>query len=61
MVARTGDLRLPPPGGDVIGRRRVDTHILAIRCLGAQAEFDRTNRVFVFSAKKLTRSRYFAG
>ncbi len=53
MVARTGDLTLPPPGGDVIGRRRVDTHILAIRALGAQAEYDRTNRVFVFSAKKL--------
>ena len=53
MVARTGDLRLPPPGGDVIGRRRVDTHILAIRSLGAQAEFDRANRIFVFSANKL--------
>jgi UDP-N-acetylglucosamine 1-carboxyvinyltransferase len=54
MVARTGDLRLPPPGGDVIGRRRVDTHILAIRSLGARADFDRANRVFVFKAKKLT-------
>jgi UDP-N-acetylglucosamine 1-carboxyvinyltransferase len=54
MVARTGDLRLPPPGGDVIGRRRVDTHILAIRSLGASAYFDRANRVFRFSAKKLT-------
>src|SRR4030066_600539 len=53
MVARTGDLRLPPPGGDVIGRRRVDTHILAIRALGAQAEYDRSNRVFAFSSKKL--------
>jgi UDP-N-acetylglucosamine 1-carboxyvinyltransferase len=53
MVARTGDLRLPPPGGDVIGRRRVDTHILAIKALGAQADFDRANRVFVFSANKL--------
>ena len=53
MVARTGGLRLPPPGGDVIGRRRVDTHILAIRSLGAHAEFDRANRVFIFSAKKL--------
>ncbi len=53
MVARTGELRLPPPGGDVIGRRRVDTHILAIRSLGAEADYDRTNRVFVFSAKKL--------
>ncbi len=53
MVARAGDFRLPPPGGDVIGRRRVDTHILAIRALGAQAEYDRANRVFIFSAKKL--------
>ncbi len=53
MVARAGDFKLPPPGGDVIGRRRVDTHILAIRALGAQAEFDRANRVFKFSAKKL--------
>jgi UDP-N-acetylglucosamine 1-carboxyvinyltransferase len=53
LIARTGDLRLPPPGGDVIGRRRVDTHILAIRSLGAQANFDRANRVFTFSAKKL--------
>jgi UDP-N-acetylglucosamine 1-carboxyvinyltransferase len=53
MVARMGDLRLPPPGGDVIGRRRVDTHILAIRALGAQVDFDRSNRVFVFAAKGL--------
>jgi UDP-N-acetylglucosamine 1-carboxyvinyltransferase len=53
MVARTGELQLPPPGGDVIGRRRVDTHILAIRSLGAYAEFDRTNRVFDFKAKYL--------
>jgi UDP-N-acetylglucosamine 1-carboxyvinyltransferase len=53
MVARTHDFKLPPPGGDVIGRRRVDTHILAIRALGAQAEFDRANRVFTFSACKL--------
>jgi UDP-N-acetylglucosamine 1-carboxyvinyltransferase len=53
MVARTGELRLPPPGGDVIGRRRVDTHILAIKALGAHADFDRTNRAFVFSAKRL--------
>lgn len=53
MVARMGDFKLPPPGGDVIGRRRVDTHILAIRALGAQAEFDRANRVFKFSANRL--------
>ncbi|HEX2209194.1 MAG TPA: UDP-N-acetylglucosamine 1-carboxyvinyltransferase [Longimicrobium sp.] len=36
MLARTGGMQLPPPGGDVIGRRRVDTHFLALRKLGAQ-------------------------
>lgn len=50
MVARSGELSLPPPGGDVIGRRRVDTHLLALRRLGASIEYDRT---FHFSAKKL--------
>jgi UDP-N-acetylglucosamine 1-carboxyvinyltransferase len=53
VVARTGDLRLPPPGGDVIGRRRVDTHILALTALGTKAEFDRTNKVFHFQADSL--------
>jgi UDP-N-acetylglucosamine 1-carboxyvinyltransferase len=42
MVARKGELHLPPPGGDVIGRRRVDSHILALQALGANAEFDRS-------------------
>ena len=42
MVARSGELHLPPPGGDVIGRRRVDTHLLALRKLGAQVEYDRS-------------------
>ncbi len=35
MLARTGRMVLPPPGGDVIGRRRVDTHFLALAKLGA--------------------------
>src|SRR5690606_36121735 len=33
MLARHGRVRLPPPGGDVIGRRRIDTHILALTAL----------------------------
>ncbi len=53
MIARTGKLQLPPPGGDVIGRRRVDTHILALQALGAEAEFDRIERLFRFSASHL--------
>jgi UDP-N-acetylglucosamine 1-carboxyvinyltransferase len=36
MVARFGKVTLPPPGGDVIGRRRVDTHFLALERLGAE-------------------------
>src|SRR6266550_3647858 len=35
MLARFGRVTLPPPGGDVIGRRRVDTHFLALERLGA--------------------------
>jgi UDP-N-acetylglucosamine 1-carboxyvinyltransferase len=35
LLARCGQVTLPPPGGDVIGRRRVDTHFLALRQLGA--------------------------
>jgi UDP-N-acetylglucosamine 1-carboxyvinyltransferase len=50
MTARTGELRLPPPGGDVIGRRRVDTHLLALKALGAQVDYDRS---FHFSANRL--------
>lgn len=40
MLARTGGMHLPPPGGDVIGRRRVDTHFLAFQKLGARFEHD---------------------
>ena len=38
MLARCGRVHLPPPGGDVIGRRRVDTHLLALRALGVEIE-----------------------
>ena len=41
MVARTGEMHLPPPGGDVIGRRRMDTHFLALAGLGAETGFER--------------------
>ncbi len=36
MVARAGHVVLPPPGGDVIGRRRLDTHFHALESLGAK-------------------------
>ena len=34
LLARSGEIELPPPGGDVIGRRRLDTHFLALERLG---------------------------
>jgi len=50
MLARTGQIVLAPPGGDVIGRRRLDTHILALEKLGATVEF---NGVFNMRTDKL--------
>jgi UDP-N-acetylglucosamine 1-carboxyvinyltransferase len=50
MLAREGEIHLPPPGGDVIGRRRVDTHILALEALGAEMEYGRS---FHFHTKGL--------
>ncbi|MCL4272101.1 MAG: UDP-N-acetylglucosamine 1-carboxyvinyltransferase [Anaerolineales bacterium] len=50
VLARSGGITLPPPGGDVIGRRRLDTHILALRALGAQITY---NRVFDIQATEL--------
>ncbi len=41
LLARTGEARIPPPGGDFIGRRRLDPHIDALRALGAQVHLDR--------------------
>jgi UDP-N-acetylglucosamine 1-carboxyvinyltransferase len=42
MIARVGEMHLPPPGGDVIGRRRVDTHILALEKLGVKVDYGRS-------------------
>jgi UDP-N-acetylglucosamine 1-carboxyvinyltransferase len=38
LLARFGRVSVPPPGGDVIGRRRVDTHIHAFAALGARVQ-----------------------
>jgi len=50
-LARLGHVELPPPGGDVIGRRRVDTHFLAFKKMGAEME---ANDRFRLRASKLT-------
>jgi UDP-N-acetylglucosamine 1-carboxyvinyltransferase len=50
MLGRTGGIDLPPPGGDVIGRRRVDTHFLALEALGAEVEY--ADRAFHLNASR---------
>jgi len=41
LLARFGEVRMPPPGGDFIGRRRLDPHLDAFRDLGAEIEGER--------------------
>ena len=53
MLNRTGGIDLPPPGGDVIGRRRVDTHFLALGKLGADIRY--SDREFTMSAPRRLR------
>ena len=41
LLSRFGQVGLPPPGGDVIGRRRLDTHFHAFEALGATVKFEK--------------------
>jgi UDP-N-acetylglucosamine 1-carboxyvinyltransferase len=45
LLARCGTADVPPPGGDVIGRRRVDTHLMAFAALGADVQAHRSYRL----------------
>ena len=45
LLARFGAADVPPPGGDVIGRRRVDTHLMALAALGAEVDVGREYRL----------------
>ena len=56
LLARCGNVVLPPPGGDVIGRRRVDTHLFALEQLGAAIAVDLN---YKFTAKKLVGADVF--
>lgn len=53
LLARFGTGVIPQPGGDKIGRRRVDTHFLGFEKLGASFEFDSQRKFFRVAAKKL--------
>lgn len=56
LLARFGTVTLPPPGGDVIGRRRVDTHFLALEQLGASLSLGESYEI---EAKALTGAEIF--
>ena len=53
LVARFGNAYLAKPGGDKIGRRRVDTHFIGIQELGAKFTLEKNNSLFKVSSKKL--------
>jgi UDP-N-acetylglucosamine 1-carboxyvinyltransferase len=54
LLARFGRAFIPKPGGDMIGRRRVDTHFIGFQKLGAKFEFDSTDTFFSVEASSLT-------
>ena len=54
LLARFGKAFIPKPGGDKIGRRRVDTHFIGFQKLGAVFEFDTTDPFFKVEAPALT-------
>jgi UDP-N-acetylglucosamine 1-carboxyvinyltransferase len=56
LLARRGEAIVPPPGGDVIGRRRLDTHIHALARLGADIH---ANRRYTMRAERLRGASVF--
>ena len=57
IVARFGSAYIAKPGGDKIGRRRVDTHFIGLQELGANFSLEDNNSVFKISANKLRGSK----
>ena len=56
LLARFGTATVPPPGGDVIGRRRIDTHIHALAALGAEID---TGQRYEMRAERLRGTTLF--
>lgn len=56
LLARFGRVELPPPGGDIIGRRRMDTHFLAFEALGSTLSL---NGGFTIQADRLVAADFF--
>jgi len=54
LLARFGVGYLPQPGGDKIGRRRLDTHFIGLQKLGAEFQYDEAEKCYHIKAPKLT-------
>ncbi|MFN3556515.1 MAG: UDP-N-acetylglucosamine 1-carboxyvinyltransferase [Bacteroidales bacterium] len=53
LLARYKAASIPKPGGDKIGRRRLDTHFIGLKKLGAQSEYDAQNQAYSIKADQL--------
>lgn len=53
LLARFGKASIPKPGGDKIGRRRLDTHFIGLEKLGAKFVYDAENHFFDIDASQL--------
>jgi UDP-N-acetylglucosamine 1-carboxyvinyltransferase len=53
LLARFGKATMAEPGGDKIGRRRLDTHIIGLQKLGAEFSFDMEKRIYRMQANGL--------
>ena len=58
LLSRCGEVFLPRPGGDKIGRRRLDTHLLGFAELGAAISYDEAREVFYLAAPRRLRGRF---
>ena len=53
LLNRYGRASLPKPGGDKIGRRRLDTHLLGLQALGASFDYDEEKMIYAFETEGL--------
>src|SRR6478752_2300295 len=53
LLARFGKAKMPRPGGDKIGRRRLDTHFIGLQKLGASFDYDSNDSFYNISATEL--------
>lgn len=58
LVARFGKAILPKPGGDKIGRRRLDTHFIGLQKLGAEFKYDSSTRTYSITADRGLKGTY---